>query len=86
VHSVKSTPRFPRGLALYNGSSPVIPANDPPEVERPLWRLGPIGRLGGPAGGARERATADPLGEARRDGHAALLVNDQRQAAIELAI
>ena len=25
-------------------------------------------------------------GEARRDGHAALLVNDQRQAAIELAI
>ena len=35
---------------------------------------------------ARERATADPLGEARRHGHAALLVNDQRQAAIELAI
>jgi hypothetical protein len=25
-------------------------------------------------------------GQARRDGHAALLVNDQRQAAIELAI
>ena len=43
-------PRFPRRLALYNGSSPVIPANDPPEVERALWRLGPIGRLGGASG------------------------------------